>query len=196
MSFLKSFIDQVMGPRREYPDASELNKLSPPPMVTVPKITPVVANQSSYTTVTSAIAGGVTVTLPSPSYSWPNIGTTNITVGQVTPVSYTIGTQESPTIISFLDINGQWLVKLNRDGTVTWADGISVSDAAKAFDEMLTLGAEQKAGITQGMKLRARDQIFEEIIRIAQERGPLSVDDLTFMLESSKIIEKLKGTNE
>lgn len=39
-----------------------------------------------------------------------------------------------------------------------------------------------------------RDMVFEELIDIAKENGPLSAEELTYILRASKIVEKLKGT--
>jgi len=49
------------------------------------------------------------------------------------------------------------------------------------------------AGISDRVKYDARDSVFTELINIAKEKGPLSADDLTYFLEASKIMEKLKG---
>lgn len=196
MSFLKSFLDKVMGPTGEYPDASELNKLNKPSIPTVTNVVPPsAANQAVYSSIIGGVSG-VTVTLPpAPSHTWSNI-TTNVTMGQIVPPSYITRGPNSDIVISFLDNNGNSVVSLYVDGTVKWAKGEeNLTEAQRSFASMLTLTLEQKALVTQGMKLKTRDQVFEEVIRMARERGPLSADDLTFMLESSKIIEKLKGTN-
>jgi len=53
-----------------------------------------------------------------------------------------------------------------------------------------------QAGITHGVKLRMRDSVFADLIEIAKEKGSLTADDLTYLLEASKIVEKLKGGRE
>lgn len=88
------------------------------------------------------------------------------------------------------------IVRLNADGSVTWNSEIDVDAAAEAFGRALTMGAELSAGITKRVKLKMRDSIFEDIISIAKEKGSLTADDLTYLLEASKIVEKLKGGRE
>lgn len=102
--------------------------------------------------------------------------------------------QTQPThIISVKSSAGQPVVTLNQDGTVTWAAGVEVNEAAEMFSQMLTLSVESKASITARVKRDIRDQVFEEIIEISKLSGSLTTDELTYMLESSKIIEKLKN---
>lgn len=113
----------------------------------------------------------------------------------ITSPNFTSGVLQSVSVIT-LSNNGQEIVRLNIDGTVTWANGIDIDEAAKAFEKALIYGAELKAGITQNVKFSMRDSVFESLISIAKEKGPLSVEDLTYLLEASKIIEKLKGIGE
>jgi hypothetical protein len=101
-------------------------------------------------------------------------------------------TNQSASVITLTN-NGQEIVRLNQDGTVIWAKGIDIDEAAIAFEKALIYSAELKAGITQTVKFSMRDSVFESLISIAKEKGPLSVEDLTYLLEASKIIEKLKG---
>lgn len=159
---------------------------------------------SVVNTVTTVGTGYTTYAIPQ-SYNYGNI---TIAGNGAAGAGYAAGTINVPsptftftmspaTNIITLSNNGQEIVRLNRDGTVTWANGIDIDAAAEAFGKSLTYSAELKAGITQGVKLRMRDSVFETLINIAKEKGPLSADDLTYLLESSKIIEKLKGgTNE
>ena len=88
------------------------------------------------------------------------------------------------------------IVRLNRDGTITWANGIDVDEAAEAFARSISMGAELQSGVTQGVKHRMRDSVFTDLIEIAKEKGSLTADDLTYLLEASKIVEKLKGGRE
>ena len=85
------------------------------------------------------------------------------------------------------------IVRLNTDGTVKWSNGINIDEAAEAFGKSLSIGVEMKAGITTRVKHEMRDSVFADLIEIAKEKGNLSVDDLTYLLEASKIVEKLKG---
>jgi len=146
----------------------------------------------------ATVAGSSYGTINITSGAYAGIATSGVTMGPMTiaaPV-YTIGSSSDTKLISFFKSNGDPLVVLNRDGSVTWPKEIEVNEGAKAFSTMLTLGSESKAGVTEGVKRRMRDLVFEEIIQMARERGALTADDLTFMLQSSKIIEKLKGPNE
>ena len=91
--------------------------------------------------------------------------------------------------------SGTEIVRLNLDGTVTWAKDINIDEAAVAFSKSISLGAEMRAGITEATKLKMRDSVFEDLINIAKEKGSLTAEDLTYLLEASKIVEKLKGGN-
>ena len=101
-----------------------------------------------------------------------------------------------PSIVSFFSSNNREIVKLNLDGSVTWANGIKIDEAAEAFSKSFTIGGELAAGITAGAKSRMRDSIFSDLIEIAKEKGSLSSEDLTYLLQASKIIEKLKGVED
>ncbi len=109
--------------------------------------------------------------------------------------SYNIGTTTNSTIV-FNNSNNQEIVRLNKDGSVTWANDINVDEAATAFSRSLQLGAERCAGITQGVKQRMRNTIFEEMIELAKIKGSLNADDLTYMYSAAKIMDKLKGGYE
>jgi hypothetical protein len=99
--------------------------------------------------------------------------------------------QVSPLVIH--GIGNTELVRLNHDGTVTWADTINIDEAVNAFGQVLTLGAENSAGLTYAVKQRMRDTVFEEIILMAKDKGSLTADDLTYLHQAAKIIDKLKG---
>ena len=49
------------------------------------------------------------------------------------------------------------------------------------------------AGVTYGVRQRIRDAVFEELIDMANNKGTLSVDDLTYLHQAAKIMDKLKG---
>jgi len=96
--------------------------------------------------------------------------------------------------VALYKINGSAeIVRLDQDGTVTWGNGIDINAAAEAFGRSLKLGAEMKVGITQNVKYKMRDSVFADIIEIAKQKGPLTADDLTYLLEASKIVERLRG---
>ena len=140
----------------------------------------------------------------------PSNGNVTVSVGNITNSPLTTyhsisasgmfnGTWPSPSkkdIITFYNINGSEIVRLNNDGSVTWSGNIRINDAAEAFSRTLTLGAEAKAGLTRKVKSEMRDTVFEEIISITKEKGPLTVEDLTYFLQAAKIMDKLRGGEE
>ena len=155
-----------------------------------------VAGAAPYTMNSSIMAGGALIGAANYSY---NTVTTTPYVGQGAGGTFTIGTNlhNATSVVSFYKgSGGSEIVRLNRDGTITWANGIDVDEAADAFGRAIALGAEMQAGITQGTKRRMRDSIFADLIDIAKEKGSLTADDLTYLLEASKIMEKLKGGRE
>jgi hypothetical protein len=93
----------------------------------------------------------------------------------------------------FTDLLGKEIVRILEDGTVKWADGIKIDEAAKALSESLVLGYELSAKITYSIKQRMRDSVFEEMISMAEEKGSITAEDLTFLWRAAKIIDKLKG---
>ena len=101
-----------------------------------------------------------------------------------------------PAVLTLYNNSHCEIVRLDTDGTITWANGINVGEAAEAFGRVISLSAEIKSGITQGVKHRMRDSVFADLIDIAKEKGSLTADDLTYLLEASKIVEKLKGGKE
>lgn len=114
---------------------------------------------------------------------------------QVFNVTQPVFTFSTPVtnIITLNGANNVEIVRLNTDGSVTWTNGEDINAAAKAFSTALSLGAEQIAGITSGVKIRMRDSVFNDLINIANDKGSLTSADLTYLLEASKIVEKLQG---
>jgi len=144
-------------------------------------ISTVAANSSTYTTVAASQVSNINM-----SY---NISGAS---GYTTSVNNLANTS---TII-FNNNNNQEIVRLNKDGSVTWSKDVDVDAAADAFGKSLQLGAERSVGITQGVKQRMRDTIFEEMIELAKIKGSLNADDLTYMLSAAKIMDRLKGGYE
>lgn len=101
--------------------------------------------------------------------------------------------QHAASVICVNDSNGKELVRLNRDGTVEWREGAKIDEAAEAFGKSLKIGAEIAAGITEKVKRNIRDTVFEEMIKVAEEKGSLTPDELTFMHKAIKIMDKLQG---
>lgn len=97
------------------------------------------------------------------------------------------------TLFSLYGNAGECIVSMDKNGVVSWHDDIKLDEAAEAFTKALHYSAEVKAGITQQVKYSIRDQVFGELIAMAQKTGSLTVADLEQILEASKIIEKLKA---
>lgn len=148
------------------------------------------AGASGSYIVTAPTTAGYTYTIP-----------TTIPVGGGSGY-YTVGsgiTFSNPVktnIVSFHSTDGKEIVRINMDGSVTWADGIKIDEAAEAMSKTMSNAVELQAGITKAVKLRMRDSVFEDIIEIARQKGSLTADDLTYLLEASKIVEKLKGAKD
>lgn len=149
--------------------------------------------------VTTAGTYGNAVTTPTvTSTPLPN----NISNGIIGSINlsniYSVGSGGSwtPSSVITLSNNGKEIVRMNTDGTVTWAEDYDIDAAAEAFGRSLTYSAELKAGITRKVKTDMRDSVFEDLINIARDKGSLTADDLTYLLEASKIIEKLKTNDE
>ena len=123
----------------------------------------------------------------------------NVTTGvAVAGANYgTIGSGMSfhtpPNNIVFTTSSNKEIVRITDKGEVVWANGIQIDEAAEAFGKALTIGVEQRAGITERVKCAIRDKVFNELIEIAKDKGTLTAEDLTYLLEASKIMEKLKG---
>lgn len=149
-----------------------------------------------------SVTGNITVNAQVPNSGYYTTGAVS-TIGPLPNIigsnyasGYTISTQQPTSTIVFNNNNNQEIVRLNKDGSVTWANGINVDEAADAFSKSLQLGGERSVGITQGVKQRMRDTVFEEIIELARIKGTLNANDLTYMLSAAKIMDKLKGGYE
>ncbi len=155
---------------------------------------------SVYTTNPVWSAGYTTTTVPSGYYQGLTGNLLQNGANGVTGASWTsaigstAGYQAStPNPMVLSDNKSQEICRIEPDGKVIWANGIDVDEAAEAFSRSISIGTERKAGITERVKCEIRNAIFEEIIAIAKEKGSLTSDDLTLMLEATKIMEKLKG---
>ena len=85
------------------------------------------------------------------------------------------------------------IVRVTNEGKVVWNEEIDIDAAAEAFSRSISMGTELKAGITEKVKRDMRDSVFEDIIEIAKQKGSLNAEDLTYLLQAAKIMEKLKG---
>lgn len=181
-----------------------MNAAMPTPAPTpAPAPTTIAAQSSANYQISSTYKNMVTITPPNTNFgtyyttgnitsNYPGAG---ITSAHVTP-QYNFTAAQPVSIITFYDSTQSEIVRLDKDGKVTWKNGIDVDLAAQAFAKSISLGAEMQAGISKSVKLSMRDSVFNDLIEIAKEKGPLSADDLTYLLEASKIVEKLKGGKE
>jgi hypothetical protein len=143
----------------------------------------------------SSITGGVGGVSAAGSYAI-NTSTMNssylMSSGIVPSPSYvTIGSYGDIIAISSPS-TGKEIVKIDGNGSVIWNNEVNIDAAAESFSKVLQLSAEKSAGISTSVKQRIRDTVFDEIIEFAKEKGSLNADDLTFMLRSIKIMDKLK----
>jgi formyltetrahydrofolate synthetase len=100
----------------------------------------------------------------------------------------------SPTADFNLSVGGKDIVRITNEGHVIWNnDNIDIDAAAEAFKRSISMGVELKAGITEKTKRDMRDSIFEDIISIAKDKGSITAEDLTYLLQAAKIMDKLKG---
>jgi hypothetical protein len=157
----------------------------------LPKNVEIDAKSPIPATITSSLSN-VTTTLIPTVYSYAT--------GAVNPLTFQPHYQNannSSILIIRNATTDQEIVRLDNTGKVIWAnDNIDINGAASALSKALNLSAEKSAGITYAVKQRMRDVVFEEVISIAKEKGTLTPDDLTYMHQSAKIIDKLKGGNE
>ena len=144
--------------------------------------------------------------MPATSYTYNNISAAGISaqaMGSIYPGAITGSTYSTSYgnisftppahCVAFHNSQNKEIVRLNTDGTVTWADGATEDEAAQAFSRAMTMSGEMCAGITYGVKQRIRDAAFEELIDMAKTKGSLTADDLTYMLQAAKMMDKLKG---
>lgn len=105
------------------------------------------------------------------------------------------GSANSDNILTIFGNNNVEIVRISNDGAVIWKntpDHNAISEAAEAFSQVLSFSVEKRLNIMGAIKSKMRDTVFKEIIDIAKINGVLTADELTFMYESSKIMEKLK----
>ena len=84
------------------------------------------------------------------------------------------------------------LVTLYPDGRVEWADNIEIDEAAAKFSAMLNISPDIIANIKYENKKKIRDSIFEDMIELAKDKN-LTVEDLTCMWHTAKMMDKLRG---
>lgn len=102
--------------------------------------------------------------------------------------------QDSNTLLTLYDSKGTPILSVDKSGVVTWKAGYEIDQAAEAFAQAMQSGVEKSVGITSAIKSRMRDSVFNDLIAIAKEKGPLSTKELEYLLSASKIIERLSTT--
>lgn len=192
---------ELMNPT---PPGPVIPSLPPIPAVSSTTMSTVTIPTPTATSHTIGASGTTTVHSGFPTYTISGFSgyatggggyTTGLTNGLYAS-GITINSSVPSHLVAFYDHNGAEILRVEPDGTVIWKNGVTeeaITEAQNALSRSINLTVESKAGIVEGTKRRIRDQVFEEIIEFAKQRGALTADDLTFMLESSKIIEKLKG---
>lgn len=161
-----------------------------------------VAQQSSLNTIANTTIAGGSAIASSNYYGTYVINGNTTAAGTITvPASgvYSIGNTgffNSYNNLISLSNNGKEILRVEKDGKIIWADDINIDEAAEALSKSLSISIEMKAGINKRIKREIRNSIFEDLISIAKEKGSLSVDELTYLLEGAKIMDKLKGGDE
>jgi hypothetical protein len=161
---------------------------------TVNKATKPVASAAAPMASMGVLTG--TAVMPNAATSGPLVFTTggqNATSQFSANVYPSMGVTQAPPHIFQLYQQNKEIVRLTDDGKVVWANGFEVDEAAEALGKTMVLSSEIRSGITKRVKADMRDSIFNDLISIAEKKGSLSAEDLTFLLEASKIMEKLKG---
>lgn len=144
-----------------------------------------------------------TTTINNTSTSTVTSGTNFTTTRNMSGTSTAIGTNgytfswNPPSyILQFCDYNGKKVVTIENDGSVTWHDSSKIGEASDLLGAMMTISAEQKAGITARVKSEIFDQVFEEIYQVFKDKKTVSCEELRIAYESSKIFRKLQGSDK
>lgn len=150
-------------------------------------ISPLASTSSNTVTTANTVSVGYPV-------NYPYYLTSNsvLTTSHSTPASYS----RISDILTIKDGNGKPLVKIDHAGKVVWDEDILIDEAASALGGVFELSVEIAAKITLSVKQRIRNTVFEEIISLANSKGTLTADDLTYLYQAAKIMDKLKGGND
>ena len=103
-----------------------------------------------------------------------------------------VGNNYSYDVISFRGKDNKEVVSVKSDGTVVWADGIQINEAAEAFSRSMTLGSEMCAKITSRVRREIKDVIFDELHKLALEKGSITAEDIKYFHQCTKLMDKLK----
>lgn len=163
----------------------------------VPPVTAPTSTSGTYTVNTNSITNAGYYITGTSQNMW---STSASPITNISPSNFTISGNTSITssnynssAISISSAAGKEIVRLNKDGSVTWNDTVDIDEAATAFAKSISIGAEMSAGITYAVKQRMRDAVFDELIEMAKDKGSLTADDLTYLHKAAKIMDKLKG---
>ncbi len=128
--------------------------------------------------------------------AYVNTGARNVLIssGVASSMWSTYPSSYKPDIFSlYTNDNKTRVVHITQDGEVVWGDGFGETESAKLFSRVIKLGAEEAANMTYSVKQNIRDAVFAEMIAIAEEKGSITAEDLTYLQKAAKIMDKLKG---
>lgn len=200
MSWFRKFVKE-----RGLNPSEEVNSADTTVTVSSTTLTTGVLTAESHVTAVGGISNGGTIpgsiysmgAAVGPTITYPgSIGGYGTSYINVTGGGMFTYTPPVTSTLLTLTQGGKEIVKVKPDGSVEWASGINIDEAAEAFGKSLSLGTEIAAGISKKAKMAMRDSVFEDLIGIAKEKGALTAEDLTYLLQASKIMEKLKGGKE
>lgn len=90
------------------------------------------------------------------------------------------------------------IFRLDYNGKSTWKDGIQVDRAAEAFSRAIQYGITETTGLNKTVRRELRmagwDAAFEEIIRAVEAGRNLDTEELTYMRDAIKILDKLSDS--
>ena len=99
-------------------------------------------------------------------------------------------------ILTICNAQNKEIVRIESDGAVIWPNGVDIESAAVIFGNSLKLGVEYAAGITDSVRSDIKRNIYNEIIEECKSKGFLTVDDLTYLQEATKIVDNLRGSKD
>lgn len=116
------------------------------------------------------------------------------TVLKVQPPSSTPEIILSPgdDIISISN-DGELVVSLKQDGTVTWPNVPNPDVAGKAFGEALRNSVQHIAGIDSTAKRIIEEDLVIFLMGVADQEGPLSAEGLKIAFEHIRAMNRLRG---
>lgn len=136
---------------------------------------------------------GRKVTLsPHPSISQGNnTAPSTLSIGKSTTSPMVTLTPNDAIIEIFQD--GDSIVRLERDGTVRWANKPDPDSAAAALGEALRSSVPIIAGIEASGRHIIEEDLISFLMVIAEREGPLSTDNLKTAFEHIRAMKRLRG---